>query len=309
MGAGIVGSQFRHVDIVVQGPTGKRDFSLWTFRNKVKGILQEARVKVTPHDKVFPASGTVLRSRTITVHDAIPVWVKTAHRRIQVWTTHYNVQAVIDAAKIKLDPLDVVRPALNAKLTASTTVNVIRRWLVTKKISETIPFSVQHEPDSHLLKGHSQIAVQGQDGTMVKTVQYLVQNGKTIRTTVVKTQEVTPPKAEVIEYGTADPISRGGPVLQFSRAISLLSTAYWPDPAWSNGYTAMGLKAQYGVVAVDPRVIPLGTRLYIPGYGFAIAADTGSAIIGDRIDLCFDTAAQAQNWGVRPITVYILARS
>lgn len=85
------------------------------------------------------------------------------------------------------------------------------------------------------------------------------------------------------------------------------ASAYWPDPAWSNGYTATGLKAQRGIVAVDPSVIPLGTHLYVPGYGQALAADTGGAIVGDRLDLCFDTAGEAIGWGVRDVKVIVEA--
>ena len=66
------------------------------------------------------------------------------------------------------------------------------------------------------------------------------------------------------------------------------------------------MRATKGVVAVDTRVIPMGTRLYIPGYGFAIAADRGSAIKGLRIDLCFDTYAEARRFGSRRVDVYIL---
>jgi len=71
------------------------------------------------------------------------------------------------------------------------------------------------------------------------------------------------------------------------------------------GYTASGLHVGWGVVAVDPRVIPLGTRMTVPGYGEAIAADVGTAIIGDRIDLWFPTLAQAQAWGRRTVTIII----
>lgn len=87
--------------------------------------------------------------------------------------------------------------------------------------------------------------------------------------------------------------------------LTVMATAYWPDPSWSNGYTATGVRAGYGVVAVDPNVIPLGTHLYIPGYGQAVAADTGSAIIGDHIDLCYPTGWQAQDWGVQYVTITI----
>jgi len=69
------------------------------------------------------------------------------------------------------------------------------------------------------------------------------------------------------------------------------------------GKTATGLPVGWGVVAVDPRVIPLGTHLWVPGYGEAIAADVGSAIIGQRIDLWFPTVAQADLWGRRTVTI------
>jgi len=69
------------------------------------------------------------------------------------------------------------------------------------------------------------------------------------------------------------------------------------------GRTASGLPVGRGIVAVDPSVIPLGTRLYVPGYGEAVAADTGSAIRGNVIDLWFATTAEAYAWGRRTVVV------
>jgi 3D (Asp-Asp-Asp) domain-containing protein len=89
---------------------------------------------------------------------------------------------------------------------------------------------------------------------------------------------------------------------------SMVATAYTADSAqaYPTGRTATGIPAHYGVVAVDPRVIPLGTLLYVERYGAAIAADTGGAIIGNRIDLCMDSYQRAIDWGRRPVKVYIL---
>jgi 3D (Asp-Asp-Asp) domain-containing protein len=87
--------------------------------------------------------------------------------------------------------------------------------------------------------------------------------------------------------------------------LVMVATAYAPG-AGAGWRTATNRKAGYGIVAVDPRVIPLGTRLYIPGYGYAIAADTGGAIKGNRIDLCFNTCSEAIRWGRREVKVYIL---
>jgi 3D (Asp-Asp-Asp) domain-containing protein len=71
------------------------------------------------------------------------------------------------------------------------------------------------------------------------------------------------------------------------------------------GRTASGLPVGKGVIAVDPAVIPLGTRLFVPGYGRAVAADTGTAIRGNVIDLWMPTMAQAQSWGSRTVTITI----
>ena len=119
---------------------------------------------------------------------------------------------------------------------------------------------------------------------------------------------------EIVGIGTREALQ----VLQtptatyrYTEVIELEATAYYPGPEstdeWADGYTFTGLRAGYGVVAVDPSVIPLGTRLYIPGYGEAIAADIGGAIKGYRIDLGFETYQEAINYGRKRVKAYILA--
>ena len=88
--------------------------------------------------------------------------------------------------------------------------------------------------------------------------------------------------------------------------MTMEATAYLPSDGDGYGITATGIPATYGVAAVDPAVIPLGSRLYIPGYGEAIAADTGGAIYGYRIDLCMESYSEAMNFGRRDVTVYVL---
>ncbi len=84
------------------------------------------------------------------------------------------------------------------------------------------------------------------------------------------------------------------------------ASAYLPTDGGGAGITATGLPAGHGVAAVDPDVIPLGTRLYIPGYGVAIAADTGGMIEGDMIDLCMEDYGSAIEFGRRDVKVYVL---
>ena len=94
--------------------------------------------------------------------------------------------------------------------------------------------------------------------------------------------------------------------VDYVAVMSMEATAYLPGDGDGYGITATGIPATYGVAAVDPAVIPLGSRLYIPGYGEAIAADTGGAIDGYRIDLCMESYSEAMNFGRRNVTVYVL---
>lgn len=91
----------------------------------------------------------------------------------------------------------------------------------------------------------------------------------------------------------------------------MVATAYYAfgkggNDINGNGITAIGLRARKGIVAVDPRVIPLGTKLYIPGYGEALAADTGGWIKGNRIDLCFESLEECFRQGRRKIKIYLV---
>ncbi len=90
--------------------------------------------------------------------------------------------------------------------------------------------------------------------------------------------------------------------------LTMEATAYSPrEPgAGLSDYCATGIRARYGVVAVDPRVIPLGTSLFVEGYGYAVAGDTGGAIKGSKIDLCFDDWQAARQFGRRDVVVHIL---
>lgn len=91
---------------------------------------------------------------------------------------------------------------------------------------------------------------------------------------------------------------------------TMIATGYDPSPATigrgATGRTCTGRHAAYGCIAVDPRVIPLGTLMFVEGYGFGLACDRGSAIKGNRIDLCFDRKSVADAYGKRPVRVHIL---
>ena len=92
----------------------------------------------------------------------------------------------------------------------------------------------------------------------------------------------------------------------YVQVMDMEATAYLPTDGSAEGITAMGIPATYGIVAVDPDVIPLGSRVYIPGYGYAVAEDTGGAIVGHKIDVAFDTVAECYEFGRQFIDIYII---
>ena len=93
---------------------------------------------------------------------------------------------------------------------------------------------------------------------------------------------------------------------RYSRKLQMEATAYTTQDPGCGLYTARGNLLRKGLVAVDPSVIPLGTRLYIPGYGPAIADDTGGAIVGHKIDLAYESRNEALKFGRRVVTVYVI---
>lgn len=115
----------------------------------------------------------------------------------------------------------------------------------------------------------------------------------------IKDVPVAPPQKE-------QTVTTNNGEMTYASCIYMEATAYLPTDGGGAGITATGAVAQRGIVAVDPDVIPLGTRVYIPGYGTAIAADTGGAINGNKIDLCMESYGEAMDFGRRSVEVYIL---
>jgi 3D (Asp-Asp-Asp) domain-containing protein len=111
-------------------------------------------------------------------------------------------------------------------------------------------------------------------------------------------------EAKIKEINPPGPSVTGRPT---GKVMMMVATAYSPQEPGLDDHTASGMRATKGVVAVDPRVIPLGTRLNVEGYGNCIAGDTGSAIKGNRIDVCYDTLEEMNAWGgYRTVRVEIL---
>jgi 3D (Asp-Asp-Asp) domain-containing protein len=181
---------------------------------------------------------------------------------------------------------------------------IFHRTLV---IEHALPYPVVTRTDTALAQGVDEVAQAGQPGRALITVERLYFGGRLVASRIVREVVVKPAEPEVVLAGAAE-VWRGSYSGPYQEALQVVASGYWADPSWSNGRTATGVPVHVGSVAVDPSVIPLGSRLYIPGYGYGVADDTGGAIVGHRIDLYFPSNSAALAWGMRAVTVYILGR-
>lgn len=195
---------------------------------------------------------------------------------------------------------------------------VIKVHVVTDEIittTEEIPFETKKVENPEMEEGTEKVTQEGKNGVLQITKKQYYYKGKVQKLEEVGREVIEEPVDKIIEVGTKkkeEPkqttAEAAGTIdgMTFKKAINMVSTAYTPYDSGCTGVTASGMAASKGVAAVDTSVIPFGTKLYIPGYGIAIAADTGGAINGNRIDLCYNTISEAYGWGRRNVTVYIL---
>lgn len=246
----------------------------------------------------------------------------------EVYTIYMNVNTLGEALS-KLKEEKGVNYVLGEGFSSSQAYNAVDLIPVvsayTKVETKIIDcyFDTETVENPDLEEGVTNILCEGAEGSSEVVIRVNYENGSAVSTEILSENVIVAPVNRVVEVGTKKPEPEPEPeivqtVTSYGVVVGQLvmnSSAYSIDYACTGktpgmagyGITASGMRAGYGVVAVDPRVIPLGTRLYVEGYGYCIAADTGGAIKGNKIDLCFNSYSEAVNYGRKNVTVYILA--
>ncbi len=245
----------------------------------------------------------VKRPVTITIH--------VEGEAIRLSTFSSNVSMALQEAGVSVNGKDILEGAsMDSELEDGLSVHIVRVDDTVQVIKEAIPYDTTYIEDRLLLKGRTRVATQGVEGVRTLTYKIVEEDGVEVSRELIS-EEIIPPVTEIIAQGTREYFTNSrGQTVSYSKSLQMRATAFGPHPKW--GYIShTGNKLQLGVVAVDPSVIPLGTKLYVktndgsrPDYGFAIAWDTG--VHGDIIDLFMGDKATCSAWGVRGVTVYIL---
>ncbi len=240
----------------------------------------------------------------------------------------YNdtVADVLERAGVAVGESDEVTPSIDSTVQYGSSISVSR--ITYEEVTRTVivPYQSVVQKNNEVMLGVTNVIQEGVSGRKAQTVKIKKSNGIAVAEEVLNETVLAEPTNKIVEKGTKVvanitggagtlPVSRDG-ALRYSKVIDVVATAYCPcyQCSGSWGYqTASGARAKVGLIAVDPRVIPLGTRLYIVAkdgtswsYGYAVAADTGGAIKGNRIDLFFNTHSECLNFGRRGAKVYVL---
>ena len=283
-----------------------------TQADTVAAVLDQAGVVVGDGDVVSPPPASELEDgMTVVVRHAVPVTLVLGGTTLSIDVVGATVADALVAAGADPGAGLTVEPAIDAPLVSGMTITARNVFLRFEEEPVEIPFKVTTTQDATLPSGARAVITRGVAGKALRIFQVIVVDGVPGARTLKSETIVLAPVDEVVSVGTR----RTSPRVSRARAaappaegtrMTVTTTAYAPGTDGVDGRTATGARATYGIIAVDPRVIPLGTRIYVPGYGYGVAADTGGAIKGNKIDLCFDTRAEAMAWGRRTVTIIIL---
>lgn len=248
----------------------------------------------------------------------------------EITSVHRSVRKILEDAGVEIGRDDYTKPGLNEEVPLRTKIEYFHVEIVEDVKEDAIPFEEEQKENANLEKGKIRNVQEGKEGLKRTEIERKFVNGSLVESTILNEEVVTEPVAHIDEIGTKVPqpvvaTTRTTQQAQPSRAnsrsvITMNASAY--DLSFEStgkrpgdrgyGITASGTQVRPGVVSVDPRVIPLGTKLYIESldgtadYGHAVAEDTGGAIKGNKIDLFFSSRSAALNFGRRNVKVHIL---
>ncbi len=302
----------KDVTVVVDGQSVR----VQTQADDVASVLTEAGVSVDHNDVVAPATDSRVDSGdTVVVRHSVPVTVDLGGDEVEVDVVGDTVADALVAAGAGTLDTTAVTPPLEERLEPGMTIALPDVFTRITSEQETLTPVVELQPDSSLPKGKRRVITGGSPGRLMRVYRVLVKNGVESTPALTAQRVLDRPEPRIVAVGTGvrrglfrathRPRSIPKPP-RTGRKMRVETTAYSPREPGLDFTTATGARARYGVIAVDPRVIPLGTRVYVPGYGYAVAKDTGGAIKGRRVDLCFETVAECNRWGRRDVTIIIL---
>lgn len=282
----------------------------WTIADTVAEFFESENITIKEQDKLNVALDTEIEKDLEIVLDvAFQVVINDGGEEKELWSTSTTVGDFLVQQGIELNELDRIEPAVDKTLDANMKINIVRVEKVTDVVEEPIEFGVVTQKDSSLQSGKEKVVQEGKEGRVKKTYEVVIENGEEVSKTLVSEEVLEDAQDKVVAVGTkkVEPVSRGE---ETGKEFYVEATAYTASCNGCSGKTATGFDLRANpdakVIAVDPSVIPLGTKVWVEGYGYAVAADTGGSIKGHKIDVFFPSKSEAYSWGRKKVKIKIL---
>lgn len=284
-------------------------------------VLSEAGLVLGADDIYTTADGMVAE---ITIQRVQMVTIDNGGQILKTGTYGETVESLLSRLDLELDEDDSIDTELTAETFDGMEISIDRRSVVVETFSQPIAFETEYVESNRILEGKEEVVTEGQEGELLCTARVTYVNGVETGRSIIKSERVAEPVNEVVAQGTlvAEPgrltigdgviVTAGGDVYTYTGTMQARATAYTHTDAGCDMITATGTTVHWGTVAVDPRMIPYGTRMFIVSndgayvYGLSAAEDCGGSIQGNRIDLYMPTTSECFQFGTRNCTIYFL---
>jgi len=288
---------------------------VFTTKETLAESLTAGSVAIIPGDLVVPPlNSKVTAGMNVFIKRSKGVTIGVDRRTLQIRTLKATVTEVLQDEGISLSDMDRIVPSLETRIKDGISVRItrVREEYVTNE--EVLGYTTVYQPDPEMEIDQRRVSQYGREGLRKWVTRLVYEDGEEVER--VKEREWVEKERlnTIINYGTKIVIRQldtpeGS--ISYWRKMRVYATSYdasgggKPRSSPGYGYTSLGLRAEKGVIAVDPRVISYYTRMYVPGYGLGVAGDTGGGIIGRFIDLCY-AEGEDQPWSSRWVDIYLL---
>jgi uncharacterized protein YabE (DUF348 family) len=324
----LYGTAIKSVSVVLNG----KEIPVLTRESDLQHLLDEQAISVGEHDRVSTQLDAIIKNgEKITIETTLPIQLTADGKTKTMYTTGKTVESALHDLRIVVGSEDKVFPSLYDKVSDFSAIKVVR--VIKEQENQTVPieFATEHNMDATLPKGKEITIQEGKAGTKLIQQQKVYEDGKLVSVHVVNEVVQTASIKKLVAVGTKKPkvvklsatspeennVSKNGIAFGYKKIINNVTlTAYSDDFASTgkensdpqSGITFSGTTVKEGrTIAVDKNVIPIGWWVYIDGIGFRRAEDTGSAVIGNKIDIYYESSDYVNKFGLkRGYTVYII---
>jgi uncharacterized protein YabE (DUF348 family)/3D (Asp-Asp-Asp) domain-containing protein len=285
----------------------------------VEGLLEDLGMTVREGDLVQPSLNTPLTAGlTVRLAKARTISVVLDGKEQSLYTQAQTVADVVRVMGLQLGSADTVSLPADTPVQSGMTLTIGRTITTEEDQRDPITPSTTYETDPTLPAGEVRI-INGVEGVKLSRYRVTYKNGQVLEPRLLLSTSVAQAPVATRHIDGTKVVAGSRPTLTapgysgpYVRKMNVMSTWYnaaggvWERDDPNYGRTATGVIVNIGVCAVDPTVIPLGTRFYVDGYGPCVAADTGGMIKGNIIDLGYPESVGDPGWGKHPVDIYIL---